>query len=417
MTEDFNGRPVARATATGSQALGRADRPVSQGEVVLWFAGVPWDAVNGTDRHLATALSEHGLVVWVDPPTSWTSRPRRGLEIPAVSRPRPGVVRVSTSCPPGVSRPGSRRLARWLVTAHAARVVRSLGGGVATVVVSDPQQHVPRRSGAAVRVYFETDDFVAGAGLLGHSTRYALRCRRVNLRRSDVVLAVTDHLRARLEQEPDAPTVVVTLANGADTHHYRDVDAVAVAAEVALARPMAGLIGQLNDRLDLDALDAVAGTGSRLLLLGPRYDSRPETRARLDALIARPNVQWVDRQPFERLPEFMAALDVGLTPYAVTDFNRGSHPLKTLEYLAAGRGAISTDLPAARALGTDLVTVTGSAAEFAAATVEHLAAPPDPRLVAARRDFAGTHSWQVRAKQLLGICDEVRARRRDGEER
>ena len=113
----------------------------------------------------------------------------------------------------------------------------------------------------------------------------------------------------------------------------------------------------------------------------------------------------------------MAALDVGLTPYAVTDFNRGSHPLKTLEYLAAGRGAVSTDLPAARALGTDLVTVTGSAVEFAAATVERLAAPPDPLLAAARRDFAGRHSWQARARRFREICDEVRARRGEGEGR
>ena len=153
-----------------------------------------------------------------------------------------------------------------------------------------------------MRVYFETDDFVAGAELLGHRTRYAIRLRRTNLRRSDVVLAVTDHLGARLAQEPDAPASVFTLPNGTDAAHYRDVDEVAVAPEVVLARPIAGLIGQLNDRLDLDALDAVAGTGSRLLLLGPRYDARAETRARLDALIARPNVQWVDRQPFERLP-------------------------------------------------------------------------------------------------------------------
>ena len=211
-------------------------------------------------------------------------------------------MRVSTSCPPGVSRPGSRRLGRWLVAAHAASVVRRIGRPIDAVVVSEPQQYLPRRPGEAVRVYFETDDFVAGAGLLGHSTRYAARLRRTNLRRSDVVLAVTDHLAARLAEEPDAPTSVFTLPNGTDTGHYRDVDDVTVAPEVVLARPMAGMIGQINDRLDLDVLDAVAGTGSRLLLLGPRYDMRAETRARLDALIARPNVQWVDRQPFERLP-------------------------------------------------------------------------------------------------------------------
>ena len=44
----------------------------------------------------------------------------------------------------------------------------------------------------------------------------------------------------------------------------------------------------------------------------------------------------------------MSVLDVGLTPYRDTEFNRASFPLKTLEYLGAGVPVVTANLPAAR---------------------------------------------------------------------
>ena len=75
----------------------------------------------------------------------------------------------------------------------------------------------------------------------------------------------------------------------------------------------------------------------------PTFD--PE---RMEALIARPNVHWLGTKPFAELPSYLGAIDVGLTPYAQSAFNRASFPLKTLEYLAAGRPAVASDLPAHR---------------------------------------------------------------------
>ena len=60
----------------------------------------------------------------------------------------------------------------------------------------------------------------------------------------------------------------------------------------------------------------------------------------MEALLARPNVQWVGAAPFERLPTYMRAIDVGIVPYADSAFNQ-ELPLKTLEYLAAGRPTVA----------------------------------------------------------------------------
>jgi teichuronic acid biosynthesis glycosyltransferase TuaH len=75
-------------------------------------------------------------------------------------------------------------------------------------------------------------------------------------------------------------------------------------------------------------------------------------------------------------------------------------PLKTIEYLAAGRAVVASDLPAARFLTTDFVNLAAAPAEFAETTVRLLEAPSDPGLVSARRAFASQHSWSVRTAEF-----------------
>ncbi|MRK00833.1 glycosyltransferase [Aeromicrobium sp. S22] len=398
-TDDFNAKPVA---TSGSRS------PV-EGEdgVIVYFAGVSWDALAGTDNHLARALAKEQHVVWVDPPMSWTARRRQGVSVSPGGNVAEGILRVSTSCPPGVNRPLTRRLARWLTRRRAKAAVRTLGLPVAAIVLSEPGQQMPTWSGDIVRVYYETDDFVAGASLFGASTSHTVTCRAVNVKRSDVVLAVTDSLRDELAGDG---RLAATLHNGTDGQHFADVDRVSPSPDVRRDRPVVGVVGQFNDRLDLAALEAVADLDVNLLLLGPRHSSTPHATERVNTLTERPNVQWIDRQPFDRLPSYMAAIDVGLTPYTPTAFNQSSFPLKTLEYLAAGLPVVSTDLPSARALGTDLVDLAATPAEFAKRTAELIEQPVDRELVARRRAFAQSHSWEARASQLRRVLVQARAR-------
>ncbi|MET0931945.1 MAG: glycosyltransferase [Aeromicrobium sp.] len=398
-TDDFNARPVARDGPP---------RPVPGADgagAIVYFAGVSWDAVGGTDRHLACALARHQRILWVDPPMSWTARRRRGITVPPLSDVGERITRVNTTCPPGVSRPVLRRLARWLTERRAAGAVRRTGLAVSTIIVSSPEQLVPRWRGDIVRVYYETDDFVAGATLLGITARYARRLRTINVRRSDIVLGIASSLTDDLA---DGTAIAETLPNGTDHRHFQTAGDVTPPAEIHLQAPIVGVVGQLNDRLDVEMLEAVADLEVSLLLLGPRYDS-PATRSRLDALIDRPNVQWIDRQPFDRLPAFLAAMDVGLTPYTSTSFNRSSSPLKSLEYLAAGLPVVSTDLPSARALDTDLLALAGTPSEFAKLTAQILERPSDPALVTRRRAFAARQGWDARAEQLRTTIARARS--------
>jgi teichuronic acid biosynthesis glycosyltransferase TuaH len=375
--------------------------------LLVYFAGAAWDGVPGTDRRLAERLGKQANVLWVDPPPSAFREFRRNGARRRLSTLVPvaaGVLRLRVVGPPGISRPGMRGLARAAVSARTRRTIRALGDHPAAVVVSSPDVRL-NAVDAEVRIYYATDDFVAGAELLGYKTDYIRRTRARNLKKADLAVAVSDQLADALRS--DARSVAV-IANGCDCAHYLCVSDLAPSPEIVLPRPIAGLIGQLNDRLDMRILEAIADEGDSLLLVGPRYEESADTTRRLDSLISRDNVQWVGRQPFDRIPEYLAAIDVGITPYADNAFNRASFPLKTLEYLAAGRPVVSTDLPSIQAIGGEVVACVSGPGAFADAVHRMLKDPPSASAAARRQEVARRHDWSVRADELIRLIELTR---------
>jgi teichuronic acid biosynthesis glycosyltransferase TuaH len=247
-----------------------------------------------------------------------------------------------------------------------------------------------------LRIMYGTDDFAAGGALMDLSPQWLARQETAQLDRANRIIAVSEGL---VERWGGMGYNVTFIPNGCDAERYANVEDAPAACDVQLAGPIAGVIGHLSERLDMNYLTAVADTGCSLLLVGPRQASFEPVR--MDALLDRPNVQWVGPKSFEELPSYLKAIKVGLTPYANSHFNRASFPLKTLEYLAAGRSAISTDLPASRWLDSDLITIRDTPADFAAATVQELAKPDDAEVLQHRREFAANHSWDARVREYF----------------
>jgi glycosyltransferase involved in cell wall biosynthesis len=251
------------------------------------------------------------------------------------------------------------------------------------------------------RVYWWTDDPVGAAALWGHTEQRMAAADERLARASDLIVAVnegaTERLRARgLPAE--------YLPNGCDAAMFAGVDDVGAASDVALDGPMAAFVGHVNARTDLALLEGVADAGTGLLLIGPKDPAfEPDRFARL---IARANVSYLGPRAFEELPAYLKLMDVGLVPYGNTEFNRWSFPMKTLEYLAAGRPVVATSLPATRSLDTELVTLADTPGEFAASVARQAPLAREPQLVAARRAFAARHSWADRARQLVELLEQ-----------
>lgn len=366
--------------------------------LVVLAAGVPWDGPWMSEKRMALALCRHVPVLYVDPARSVLRPGRPGprrAAAPHVEIIRPGLARITPWAPPGVSRPGLRRIAIAAVRRAIRRGVAQLGAP-ADAVVAASFDDVLGATPARVRVLWGTDDWVAGAGLMGLSPEWLQRQEALQLRRADRVFAVSELLAARWSSRADD---VEILPNGCDVETFATTQRVTPSPDVRLQPPIAGFVGHLSDRIDLDLLEGVADRGHSLLLVGPVQRSFDTARWR--ALIARPNVQWTGPRPAEDLPAYLNHVRVGLTPYADTPFNRSSFPLKTLEYLAAGLPVVSTDLPAARSLPHGLIELAGGPEEFYAAVERALV--DDGSAAAARRlEYARGQSWDARAAQLVG---------------
>jgi glycosyltransferase involved in cell wall biosynthesis len=198
--------------------------------------------------------------------------------------------------------------------------------------------------------------------------------------------------------------------NVGDYEHFRlAADRSFAAPDVAgLPRPVIGFAGNfLGEKVDIALLEAVARSRQdwTLLLVGP---GRADTQAAVERLVSLPNVRWVGAKPYADVPRYVAAFDVALIPYRANDYTRSCFPLKTYEYLAAGKPVVASGLPELEGMAPD-VTVADGAGSFVAAVEAALG-----RLGATERRrrmaVAARNTWETRAERLLGLIeDELRA--------
>jgi teichuronic acid biosynthesis glycosyltransferase TuaH len=378
----------------------------SREDLVVYFANSPWYGPAGTDRHIVEELGRTAPILYVEPPVSMLTALRNPVYASQLSASpplevlSPRVARVVTRVAPGMTRPVLHRLTAPMVRRATRAAVATLYGGDAPVagIISTRAKPLWGTVAARRKLFFVTDDLPAGADLLGEPRERLVMDEARTLRGADVVAVVSPSLRDRYSAAGHPATLV---PNGCLPQAYDEVDSAELPDDVRLPGPVAGFVGHINHRIDLRLLEATADTGVSLLLVGPVVPGFQPRQ--FGALVGRPNVCWVGAKQFSALPSYLRLIDVGLTPYADTAFNRASFPLKTLEYLAAGRNVVATPLPANDWLGTDLIAVAAGPAEFSARVGAELARPRTAALTERRRAFAREHSWERRARLLADL--------------
>jgi len=365
-----------------------------QDGMIVLCAANGYDEPGMADRHMARHLSRLAAVLYVDPPASRLRR-RRAPETPRLRMVSASLARLTPSVLPFPSRPGMTGITSGILRHYLRRATTRLGGRVSAVITAWPHFPVLGACGEDVSVYWAQDDYAGGAELLGLDA--GLLERRERKIASSAALVVTSGpvVQETWQGRGLDPTLIPF---GADIDAYADTDSAPLPADVDLAGPIAGFAGRINDRMDLALLEAIANRGLSLLLVGP-HDVRFEPQ-RFAALCRLRNVRHVGAKLPAALPGYLRLMDVGIVPYRDSPFNRGSFPLKTLEYLAAGRDVVSTPLPATRWLDTDLITIADGPEAFAGAVGKALSQPRTPELARARQAFAAGHSWQRRAADM-----------------
>ena len=178
-----------------------------------------------------------------------------------------------------------------------------------------------------------------------------------------------------------------------------------------LPGPRLGYYGVIDERLDLSLVAALADAHSdwQIVMVGPLAKINPESLPR------RSNLHWMGQRRYDELPAFLAGWDVCLMPFALNASTRFISPTKTLEYLAAGKPAVSTPIRDVAEQYAHVVPIVATAAAFVAACEAILQRTPAEAAafaVAAAETVSAT-SWNRTAgamQALLQRFDDVSTR-------
>ncbi|MEP6851123.1 MAG: glycosyltransferase [bacterium] len=214
------------------------------------------------------------------------------------------------------------------------------------------------------------------------------------LREADVVFTGGPSLhRSIVEQRRGA---VHLFRSGVEGGHF----AAARRLRRPHARKVAGFVGVIDERLNLDL---VAGLAAAL----PDWTVRlvgPVTKIDPADLPQAPNLEYPGLAAYGDLPKVMAGFDVALMPFALNAATRSISPTKTLEYLAAGLPVVSTRVPDVVADYAKVVHLADDAGTFAAAcreVVTHRAGARDEQA----RPFQDRQEWNYIASQMARWLD------------
>ena len=166
--------------------------------------------------------------------------------------------------------------------------------------------------------------------------------------------------------------------------------------------PRMGYIGTLSERIDSEMLALLSEKipQASLVLIGPlrgTFSPKPEA----------PNIFYLGPCDHSEAPAYLAHFDLALIPFRVNDMTRSLYPIKTLEYLSAGRVVLSTALPDVERFYSEVVEIAQSPEEFVD-KAEAILNSDRKEQQERGREIAKDHSWDNMAESMWGHVEGMR---------
>lgn len=302
----------------------------------------------------------------------------------------------------------ARRL--WSVATKAAK---REGAGVSALVVTSPHYlSLVKHAGTEVPTfYYCSDDYGEYEGWGGNAM---LKQEGALVRTVNHSFFVSSSLSKRAIQNYNVPSDCISVSpNATDESFLKPVSESEIEGLFTLfpqlRRPLVGVVGGINNRLDAELLLAVAerleiGT---LVMVGPvASDLQGPAWTRLRS---HPTCLFVGAQRHVQLPAWMQALDVALIPYRDTPLNRSCSPMRLFDHLAAGKPIVSTDHCRQVREFDSLVEIAPSTHVFLEKLSRFITKGDRQDAANARREAAAKNLWSFRAEQIAKCMESYRS--------
>lgn len=347
---------------------------------------LPWDFVWQRPQHLISRLARERRTWFIEEPRV------AAVEVPRLCvETREGLRRVWLEVP------GPERLAGFddpVATEYPDMIAELLGAGDDRTVWIYTPLALPIAAALEPRmlVYDVMDDLAAFAQ--ASPELKAAQAEALDL--ADLVFTGGRSIDAGVRGRTDAP--VHLFPSGVEPEHFEGARSL----RGPRSRPVAGYVGVIDERLDLELIGSLAKAlpDWDIEMVGPVFKVDPAD------LPQAPNVHYLGMQPYEKLPSVLGGFDVALMPFALNEATRSISPTKTLEYLAAGLPVVSTRVPDVVFSFTDVVDLCDDADAFAAAcrrVLGHSLADRDRQLAPLLHE----RRWDTIAARMARLMDRT----------
>jgi UDP-galactopyranose mutase len=202
---------------------------------------------------------------------------------------------------------------------------------------------------------------------------------------------------AKKHKHPD----VHAFPSSIDTPHFNKARKYNVdpADQSAIPHPRIGFFGVIDERMDMDLVEAVARRKPEwnFIMIGPVVKIDPNMLPRLS------NIHYLGMKHYNELPAYISGWDVAMMPFAHNESTRYISPTKTPEYLAAGKPVVSTPIiDVLRQYGRyGLVNIAGTVEEFVRVTALELEHPDREEWLEHVDELLSQNSWDKTWQKMM----------------
>ncbi len=365
---------------------------------IVCFSHLRWDFVFQRPQHLMSRFARDSVVIYWEEPM-WERDASARLEVRI--DPEHGVVVAKPVLPEGLGAAEQATELRKLLDRLLAERQGPLVRWYYTPMMLDFSRHLP----AACIVYDCMDELA--------NFRFAppqlMDLERELLAEADLVFTGGYSLyEAKRGRHPN----IHPFPSSVDRRHFAKAREPQPdpADQAGAPHPRLGFYGVIDERMDIQLLDALAAARPdwSLMIVGPVVKIDPADLPR------RPNIHYLGGKTYDELPAYLAGWDVALMPFAINEATRFISPTKTPEYLAGGKPVVSTAIVDVRRHYGELdgVAIADTAEAFIAACERALALPRGGPWLKHVDAVLAELSWDRTQAQMASFIDKAMAARR-----
>lgn len=186
-------------------------------------------------------------------------------------------------------------------------------------------------------------------------------------------------------------------------HFSKAQNGISIPVEMeSIASPVIGYYGVVDERMDLQLIEEAA----KLLPECSFVFIGPVVKIQEDELPKLPNIHYLGIKSYSMLPNFLKGFDIAMMPFALNESTKYISPTKTLEYMAAGKPIISTQIKDVVRDYSGCVQLINNAQEFVMETQKILNKDVQPKTDLYESILKKT-SWDTTVSKMRTILTET----------